>query len=86
MEKLFNEFLQALIHNWTEDLVYLRETVGDHKFLVERTFFDNYAKTFEQEARISASPKEIIEYFLDLLPYPAFLNVCYMTNKNVQWI
>ncbi|ETO21557.1 hypothetical protein RFI_15639 [Reticulomyxa filosa] len=87
VEALFGKFLQALVKNWTADLVYQRESaVKDHVFLPDRIFFDNFAKTFEAETRRSESAQVLVEAFLGLLPYPNKAKVFFLSSNQQIYI
>ncbi|ETO09401.1 hypothetical protein RFI_27976 [Reticulomyxa filosa] len=88
LETLFSNFLQALVKNWTTDLVYQKDVVvKNHVFLPERVFFDNFGKTFESETRRHDSVQPLVEAFLGLLSYPNKVKVlffCFVPKRILK--
>ncbi|ETO24452.1 hypothetical protein RFI_12705 [Reticulomyxa filosa] len=61
-EVLFDKFLEALVKNWTPELVYQKESaVKDHLYLPDRMFFENFAKNFEAGAQQRESVQALVE-------------------------
>ena len=72
---MVNQFLQSLITHWDETLVFLTESVpSNHTFLPDAPFFRKYAVTFSKFAATPANTHQLIESFLELLPYPEKVN------------
>ena len=70
-----NQFLQSLIAHWDETLVFLTESVPpNHTFLTDAPFFRKYAVTFSKFAATPSNIHQLIESFLELLPYPESVN------------
>lgn len=73
MDKLFDQFLQSLLNNWTSDIVFLQSDSdpNNHIFIVDRPFFLKYSETFQHFDRTDINDLVmIIESFLDILPEP----------------
>lgn len=80
---LFDQFLNALLKNWPLDLVYFKEKPDPiHEYITEKPFYNKFCKTFQLECQNQKNPTQLIESFLDLLPYPEAIDVhIYIYNK-----
>lgn len=75
LQKLVNQFLQSLISHWDEKLVFLTESVPtNHVFITDEAFFNKYALTFSKFDATPSNLHQLIESFLELLPYPDEVN------------
>eukprot|EP00485_Elphidium_margaritaceum_P002536 CAMPEP_0202694492 /NCGR_PEP_ID=MMETSP1385-20130828/8341_1 /ASSEMBLY_ACC=CAM_ASM_000861 /TAXON_ID=933848 /ORGANISM="Elphidium margaritaceum" /LENGTH=3200 /DNA_ID=CAMNT_0049350349 /DNA_START=31 /DNA_END=9633 /DNA_ORIENTATION=+ len=75
LQKLVNQFLQSLIANWDEELVFLTESLPtNHWFITDQPFFSKYGLTFSRFESTASNLHQLVESFLELLPYPDAVN------------
>eukprot|EP01084_Bolivina_argentea_P111167 198432_1 len=75
LQKLVNQFLQSLIGHWDESFVFLTESFpSNHEYITDCSFFIKYVYTFSKFEPTPSNLHQLIESFLELLPYPDTVN------------